>query len=472
MSAVQPICRWLLAVALCGAVAALAGAGCTIGDDADCQSDADCAEGEFCMDGGGVLIRDGVCVDPDSDHPPQCDDGRQSGQQTDVDCGGPLCAPCSVDAGCDEDDDCATEFCHQGSCLNLCLREETRCNGDCFDTDTDSEHCGQCDRACGDDETCEDGQCVCRHECCGDDDCEDHAFCDAVTCRPLAPFVYTGSEDSTVRKIDAAGEEVWSYGGHDAPILDIAVDAEGYVYAASGDREVHKLGPDGDRRWSIDDHTDAVQGVAVDANGDVISASSDASVLRADADGDILWHYGDFEQPLFGVEIDAEGFAYVHDDAGDIHKMAPDADISSTFSIGEEIFDTAVDAQGAMYVGLDAEVQGLRADGVPSWQFSDFSQPVLAVAVGGGGEVYAAGYTELVELDDSGDEVWSVEVSDIVLDIAVDTEGDIYLGGIDDNLRQYDSDGEPGWVFSGHDEPVTSVAVDPGTSAVFGEDES
>ena len=472
MSAVQQIRRWLLAVALCAAVAVVVGAGCTVGDDADCQSDADCADGEVCIDGGGVFVRDGVCVDPDSDHPPQCDDGRQSGQQTDVDCGGPLCATCPLDAGCEDDDDCATEFCHQGSCLNLCLREETRCDGDCFDTDSNPDHCGECDRACGDDETCEDGQCVCRHECCGDDDCAEHAFCDVVTCRPLAPFVYTGSEDHTVRKIDAAGDEVWNYGGHTGPILDIAVGADGYVYTASGDREVHKLGPDGERQWSVDDHSDAVQGVAVDADGNVVSASSDESVLSVDAAGDFRWQYGELEQPLFGAEVDADGFAYIHDGDGNVHKVAPDADGSSTFSIGDEVFDLSVDAQGLMYVGLDAEAQGLRADGVPRWQYSDFSQPVLAVAVGFGGEVYAAGYTELAGLDDNGDELWSVDVPDIVLDIAVDTHGDIYLGGIDDHLRQYGPDGEPGWVFSGHDEPVTAVAVDPGTPAVFGEDES
>ena len=50
--------------------------------------------------------------------PPLCDDGTQSGDQTDVDCGGPDCDPCDVGQSCDVDADCQTDDCDDGVCVD------------------------------------------------------------------------------------------------------------------------------------------------------------------------------------------------------------------------------------------------------------------------------------------------------------------------------------------------------------------
>ncbi|MBL9102799.1 MAG: hypothetical protein JNL82_17765 [Myxococcales bacterium] len=47
---------------------------------------------------------------------PACDDGLQSGQESDLDCGGPTCGACPVGAACLAPSDCTTGLCAMGTC--------------------------------------------------------------------------------------------------------------------------------------------------------------------------------------------------------------------------------------------------------------------------------------------------------------------------------------------------------------------
>jgi len=76
-------------------------------------------------------------------------------------------------------------------------------------------------------------------------------------------FVYSGSRDDTVRKIDSSGNEVWSFTGHTRLIRGVAVDANGNVYSGGEDDTVRKLDSSGNEIWSFTGHTSFVEAVAV-----------------------------------------------------------------------------------------------------------------------------------------------------------------------------------------------------------------
>ena len=52
--------------------------------------------------------------------PPTCTDGNTSGNETDVDCGGPDCADCANGQLCDGDADCLSGHCFMQTCVE-CL---------------------------------------------------------------------------------------------------------------------------------------------------------------------------------------------------------------------------------------------------------------------------------------------------------------------------------------------------------------
>ncbi|MBK8257643.1 MAG: hypothetical protein IPK82_33855 [Polyangiaceae bacterium] len=94
--------------------------GCNV--DLDCEGD---PEGKtFCDDAQ-------VCVVPD------CLDAEHNGAETDVDCGGPDCAPCLEGSMCEVDADCLSTVCSEGTC-----------------------HKNPLGAACGDASECESANCV------------------------------------------------------------------------------------------------------------------------------------------------------------------------------------------------------------------------------------------------------------------------------------------------------------------------
>lgn len=68
----------------------------------------ECSDADHCD--GEQHCEDGVCIVP------SCDDGLASGQQTDVDCGGPQCPGCDVGESCESHADCRSNVCDGGVC--------------------------------------------------------------------------------------------------------------------------------------------------------------------------------------------------------------------------------------------------------------------------------------------------------------------------------------------------------------------
>jgi len=80
--------------------------------------------------------------------------------------------------------------------------------------------------------------------------------------------VYSGSFDSTVRKIDSSGAQVWSFTGYTSTAYAVAVDSSGNVYSGSFDSTVRKIDSDGNQQvWSPTSNTSTVFGVAVGPGG-------------------------------------------------------------------------------------------------------------------------------------------------------------------------------------------------------------
>lgn len=116
----------------------------------DLQSDTDhcgecghgCSDTEVCEDGECE-----ACEDSRSDAE-VCDDAGAQCGEVDDQCGEPvICDECGDDEVCD-DNQC------------ICGSDYELCDDHCVDTESDVDHCGDCDQDCGDGESCEDGSCI------------------------------------------------------------------------------------------------------------------------------------------------------------------------------------------------------------------------------------------------------------------------------------------------------------------------
>jgi hypothetical protein len=134
--------------------------------DIDCGGTCDgCADGRSCAEPADCLsgiCAGGLCV--------SCSDGHRSGDETDADCGG-SCPGCDDGSACVVPDDCASTICDGGVC--------TSCSDDAVNgTETDID-CGGpvCERRCDVGDACDTGEdclsLVCEGGLCVGADCDD-----------------------------------------------------------------------------------------------------------------------------------------------------------------------------------------------------------------------------------------------------------------------------------------------------------
>ncbi len=92
-------------------------------------------------------------------YPASCTDGVVSPGETDIDCGGDACPPCSVGEGCVLDTDCDSELCDAGQCLPAHCADGIP-NGDESDTDCGGS-CAPCalGNGCNTAADCGEGTC-------------------------------------------------------------------------------------------------------------------------------------------------------------------------------------------------------------------------------------------------------------------------------------------------------------------------
>ena len=111
-----------------------------------CSTHADCAS-EHC---GDVTKK---CV------PPTCIDGVENQDESDVDCGGP-CAPCLVGKTCNVAADCKSEVCNEGVCAFFACSDGIL-GGNETDVDCGGNQCPTCSsgQTCMNDADCESGSC-------------------------------------------------------------------------------------------------------------------------------------------------------------------------------------------------------------------------------------------------------------------------------------------------------------------------
>jgi len=96
-----------------------------------------------------------------SSGPADCTDGLQNGTETDVDCGGPACRPCTDNQKCAQAADCGSQVCGNGVCRPAGCTD-TVLNGTETDIDCGGATCGRCSigKACNASADCASNSCV------------------------------------------------------------------------------------------------------------------------------------------------------------------------------------------------------------------------------------------------------------------------------------------------------------------------
>lgn len=140
-----------------------------------------CASDNHCWKNGHVPADADLGANTDP-----CSDGVKDGDETDVDCGGPICTPCNTGKHCVVARDCRSMICAGGVCAAPSCTDGI-VNGSESDVDCGGPDCPRC----------ADGR-----ACAGDNDCAS-SVCTGGACQP--PSCADGFRNGSETGIDCGG---------------------------------------------------------------------------------------------------------------------------------------------------------------------------------------------------------------------------------------------------------------------------
>jgi hypothetical protein len=173
----------------CGGTEVRTGCPARCGDGQACVVDCDCADGMICGVKSGVKAC--TAADAGARDCSQyiiCQDKKQDGTESDVDCGGAECSPCTDGKKCTVNTDCQSGYCISKLCQTPSCTDKLKNLGE-TDIDCGGPACPPCaqGKACAQDSDCATGNCVDQK-------------CDVANCKD-------GLQNGTETDVDCGGSD-------------------------------------------------------------------------------------------------------------------------------------------------------------------------------------------------------------------------------------------------------------------------
>lgn len=295
-------------------------------------------------------------------------------------------------------------------------------------------------------------------------------------------FLFSGSQDNTVRKLTLEGEEIWSFTGHTESIYSLVVEPNGYVYSGEYESQLIKISPEGNQIWLYDNFTENIDNVAVNNNGYVFATgrNPDNELRKIDSNGNLVWKYINWDYSVTGLAVDTNGNIYVGVLDGFVEKTNSSGTKIWQFSNNDNISnvdDVKVGVNGYVYCFAlnfdDTEViYKLDSNGNNIWSLDvTDSNPHydMFFEIDEEDSIYLISYDKIIKYDSNKNLLWSTTInSGIQINaITVDIDHNVYIGDNSNAVIKLDESGNELWRFTGHTNNVESLAVMPGKCGAF-----
>jgi eukaryotic-like serine/threonine-protein kinase len=283
-----------------------------------------------------------------------------------------------------------------------------------------------------------------------------------------AGSVVVGSDDGSVRSLDArSGEPRWQRSTK-GEVRSSPVVADGRVYVGSFDGSVHAFrASDGRPSWSAPTGFQVFSSPAVSGRTVVVGAEE---IVALDArSGDERWR-ARTGGPVNSSPAIADGTVYVGADDGRLYAVDLDSgDRRWTRALGDRVYSSPAVAGGVVYVGSSKGLHAVdAATGAVRWTFAS-REGISSSPVVSGSTVYVGSRDRKVYAVDaaSGRKRWEFSARDRVDSSPAIAGGIVYAGANDGVVYGLDAgSGAERWRFEAADPVVASPVPAEGTVIV------
>jgi len=306
--------------------------------------------------------------------------------------------------------------------------------------------------------------------------------------------VYVGSNDNKLHAFNSDGSTKWAFTTGNWVDSTPAIGSDGTVYVGSWDNQLYAINPtDGSKLWDFNTSSSITASPAIGSNGNIYFGSKDYFFYALDSSGNKLWEYFAGQPVSSSAALGQDGTIYFGDENGTFHAVNPDGSAKWTYVV-EDVSDTnksilsspALDLAGSIYFGSGNgycySIADNGANASLNWKVLTGDRVDASPVLGTGNEVFFVsrdGYLRSIDTI-TGISNWENLVGDVFYSSpAVDSNGKVYvisyIGGGENHLFAFESNGSKAWDTNGTNPPFTiggvvdsSLALDANGKLYFG----
>ncbi len=241
--------------------------------------------------------------------------------------------------------------------------------------------------------------------------------------------IYVGMSNGRVLAISPAGQLVWTFQAGCTVSGAPAIARDGTIYVGSRSSALYAINPNGTLKWVFE--TIDIAGVEDPIIG---------------PDGTI--YFGTFWENRF-------------------YAVNPDGSQKWTYKLTDPASTSpAIGGGGVLYLGSGWDLRAFYPWGGARWVVPMYGQVDSSPAIGDDGTIYVAGSAALIAHDPDATEKWIFQHDGdypgaYISSAAVDSNGTIYFGSLDEHLYAVHPDGSFHWDFAAHSQVHSSPIIGP-----------
>ena len=197
---------------------------------------------------------------------------------------------------------------------------------------------------------------------------------------------YTAARGTNdVRKYDNDGNELWRFSGHTNIARAVAIDDDLYVYSCSNDETVRKIDPTGVEVWSLNLGMQLLC-LDIDSAGNIYAGGS--KIFKISNDGVLLWTSPSLTYNQLCLTVDSSNNVVSSGLTGVITKYSSAGVLVFSVPLGSQTWAVTSDNLDNIYVGTTSEfLFKLDPDGVEIWSHETFNASIYSIHYDDGEDV-------------------------------------------------------------------------------------
>ncbi|MFH1562943.1 MAG: PQQ-binding-like beta-propeller repeat protein [Nitrospirota bacterium] len=247
-------------------------------------------------------------------------------------------------------------------------------------------------------------------------------------------YIYVNVSDGHVLCFNSSYERQWVYDTKSRiKTSSIALSDDGIIFTGTEDGILHAINKDGSPKWQYQTESSIQSSPAISHEGIIYIGCEDGSLHAINSDGSLRFKKDVAISTFSSPAIDSEGNVYIGSSNKILSVITKDGEIFS-IPIKAQIYSSpTVSKDGSVYIGTDEGLFRITKKGV--WCAKTGKIFNCAPAISYDGIIYVASFDGRIHaVNSEGKIIWSYEIGFGPTSLAIDQNGNIYVGSRDRNL--------------------------------------